>query len=98
LRRGFTGPPWTSGRRERRARRSSTGRLVPREFLHREWGERERRPSGSSPEANGGGAMTVVPRRRQVEAAVRGARWEGNTGVGGANRCEDRDRGVETVL
>jgi hypothetical protein len=30
LRRGFTGPPWTGGRRERRAHRSSTGRLVPR--------------------------------------------------------------------
>jgi hypothetical protein len=37
-------------------------------------------------------------RRRRVEAVVRGARWEGNTCVGGANRCEGRDRGVETVL
>jgi hypothetical protein len=42
--------------------------------------------------------MTVVPQRRRVEAVVRGARWEGNTGVDGASRCEDWDRGVETVL
>jgi hypothetical protein len=61
-------------------------------------GKRGRRPSGSSPEADGGGAMTVVPRRRRVEAAVRGARWEGNMGADGASRCEDWDRGVETVL
>jgi hypothetical protein len=94
----FTGPPWTSSRREQRAHRSSTGRLVLRETLHREWGKRGRRPSGSSPKADGGGAMTVVPRRRRVEAAVRGAQWEGNTGADGASRCEDWDRGVETVL
>jgi hypothetical protein len=42
--------------------------------------------------------MTVVPRRRLVEAAVRGAQWAGNTGAGGANRREGRDRGLETVL
>jgi hypothetical protein len=42
-------------------------------------------PSGSSPEADGGGATTVVPRRRRVEAAVRGAWWEGNTGADGEN-------------
>jgi hypothetical protein len=45
-----------------------------------------------------GGAMTVVPRRRSVVAAVRGARWEGYTGADGASRCEGWDRGVETVL
>jgi hypothetical protein len=60
LRHGFSGPPWTGGQRERRARRSITGRPVPRAFLHREWGERGRRPSGSSPEADGGGATTSM--------------------------------------
>jgi hypothetical protein len=84
LRRGLTGPPWTGSRRERRAHRSSTGRLVPREALHREWGKGERRPSGSSPEADGGGATIAELRRRRAEAAVRGARWEGNTGADGA--------------
>jgi hypothetical protein len=98
LRRGFTGPPWTGSRRERRAHRRSTGRPVPRESLHYEWGERGRRPSGSSPEADGGGAKTVAPRRRRVEVAVRGAQWEGSTGADGASRCEGWDHGVETVL
>jgi hypothetical protein len=98
LHRGFTSPPWAGSRREWRARRSSTGRLVLRESLHREWGERGRRSSGSSPEVDGGGAMAVVPRRRRVEAAVPGARWEGNTGADGASRCEGWDRGMETVL
>jgi hypothetical protein len=68
------------------------------ENLHCEWGERGRRPSGSSPEADGGGVMTVVSRRRRAEAVVRGARWEGNTGADGASRCEDWERGVEKVL
>jgi hypothetical protein len=61
-------------------------------------GGRGRRPSGSSPEADGGGAMTVVSRCRRAEAVVRGARWEGNTGADGVSRCEDWERGVETVL
>jgi hypothetical protein len=93
----FTGPPWTSSRREQRAHRSIIGRLVLRETLHHEWGgethrgggggggRRGRRPSGSSPEADEDGAMTVVPRPRRVEVAVRGARWEGNTGADGAS-------------
>jgi hypothetical protein len=71
----FTSPPWTSNRRDQRARRSSTGWLVLMENLHCEWGERGRRLSGSSLEANGGGAMTVVSRRQRAEAAVRGAWW-----------------------
>jgi hypothetical protein len=69
-----------------------------RESIHREWGERGRRPSRSAPETDGGGAMTVVPQRRRVVAAVRGARWEGNTGADGVSRCEGWGRGVETVL
>jgi hypothetical protein len=40
----------------------------------------------------------VELRRRRAEAVVRGARWEGNMGADGVSRCEDRDRGVETVL
>jgi hypothetical protein len=68
------------------------------ENLHCEWGERERRPSGSSPEADGGSAMTVVSQRRRAEVAVRGARWEGNTGADGASRCKGWERGVEIVL
>jgi hypothetical protein len=40
----------------------------------------------------------VELRHRRAEAAVRGARWKGNTGMDGASRCEDRDRGVEMVL
>jgi hypothetical protein len=68
------------------------------ENLHCEWGERGRRPSGSSPEADGGGAMTVVSRHRKAEAVVHGARWEGNTGADGASQCEGWERGVETVL
>jgi hypothetical protein len=42
--------------------------------------------------------MTVVSRRRRAEAAVLGARWEGNTGMDGVSRCKDWERGVETVL
>jgi hypothetical protein len=68
------------------------------ENLHCEWGERGRRPSESSPEADGGDAMTVVSQRRRAEAAVRGARWEGNTGTDGASRYKDWERGVEIVL
>jgi hypothetical protein len=79
----FTGPPWTSSRREQRARRSSTGRVVLRETPQREWGKE--------------GEGLRDPHRRQM-AVVRGARWEGNTGADGASRCEDWDRGVETVL
>jgi hypothetical protein len=42
--------------------------------------------------------MTVVSRRRRAEAVVLGARWEGNTGTDGVSRCDDWERGVETVL
>jgi hypothetical protein len=49
----FTGAPWTSSRREQRAHQSSTGQPVSMENLHREWGERGRRPLGSSPEVDG---------------------------------------------
>jgi hypothetical protein len=54
--------------------------------------------SGGREREDGGGATIVELRHRRAEVAVRGARWEGNTGADGASRCEDRDRGVETVL
>jgi hypothetical protein len=49
----------------------------------REWGERRRRPSGSSPEVDGGGVMTVVSRHRRAEVVVLGARCHSNSGTEG---------------
>jgi hypothetical protein len=71
----FTGPPWTTSRREQGAHRSSAGRPVSMEKPHREWGKRGRRPSGSSPEADGGDTMTVVAQHQRAKAVVLGAQF-----------------------
>jgi hypothetical protein len=43
------------------------------------------------------GRRGLAGRRRDKAAADR-ARWECNTGVDGASRCEECEGGVETVL
>jgi hypothetical protein len=91
-------PPWTHGTVSGEARLTWFVRPLRSTEAHCDEGQRERGATWFSPRAARGGGLPEVSRRQWEQMGDDKARWEGNTGVGGASRCEEWEGGVETVL